>query len=344
MNNEINSEQSGENCRMTSAGLFSLIGGAGLGALLMYMFDPEEGKSRRAHLAELAEEAYHKSGDALESTWETLREKGSEYGKASYEALSGLGSTVSDEASHFSDHAADLTDRIKSSRYGKRIGRSVSGLSDEASKRARYLIHGSENHGLEHGWSQAIAAAGCVALGFGAMYLLDPVDGARRRNTLRDKFLSTFNQLGHGIDGLTRNLFNRASGTVHEARARLSRDEVSDHVLEDRIRAAIGHVTSSAHGIGVEAGSGTITLTGDLPENEIDAVLKAVWSTRGVTELVNRLNSGGVIRQGPSTGAKAGLSTAGGSDCGCSSVSNLPRDGSTANVPMGAPAPSPAQM
>lgn len=352
-----------QQCKMSTGTVFSLIGGAGLGALLMYLFDPEEGKQRREYFGELASNAAESAGSALQSSWETLRDKGSEYGRASYDALTNMGSNLSDHASNLSDYATDLADRARSSRMGKRISKQAGYLSDESSDRLRYLLHGRENHGLESGTSQILAAVGCVALGFGAMYLLDPADGARRRGVLRDKLFSTFRRLGRSVSGMSKDLGNRATGMAHQARSRLSREQVADHVLEDRIRSTIGRSTP-IHNVMVECDNGTVTLSGSIPESQVDGLLRAVWKVRGVNELVNRLNlgqfSGGSI---DSMNALSANTTSSGqripetydksmsgnpdytNDSSCEPNCPTPvRQGETSGSPMGTCPPSPTQL
>jgi hypothetical protein len=61
------------------------------------------------------------------------------------------------------------------------------------------------------------------------MYFLDPRDGARRRRAFRDKFLSAFGRMASQLEKQGRNIWNRASGMVYEARSGLSREQVDVH-------------------------------------------------------------------------------------------------------------------
>ncbi|HJR63404.1 MAG TPA: SRPBCC family protein [Gemmatimonadaceae bacterium] len=53
----------------------ALLGGLGLGALLMYLFDPDRGKRRRHMVRDKAVRALHVSGDALDATGRDLRNR-----------------------------------------------------------------------------------------------------------------------------------------------------------------------------------------------------------------------------------------------------------------------------
>ena len=85
--------------------------------------------------------------------------------------------------------------------------------------------------------------AGVVA-GAGAMYLLDPDRGARRRSLLRDQGIHVGHKLGDGLAATARDARNRTLGAAAELRARFRPDEANDEVLHDRVRSAIGRVVS----------------------------------------------------------------------------------------------------
>jgi osmotically-inducible protein OsmY len=293
--------------------LMSLLGGAGIGAALMYFFDPEEGSQRR-----------HELVDLTGSAWGTVKEKASEYGHATAVAAGAFGNALSDKASEYGSAISDRASNVK-----HRVANS--GFGHEASDRMRYLVRGKQSHGIESGTGQLFTALGCIALGVGAMYLLDPTDGARRRTTLRDKFLSGFGKLGRSIDGVTKDLFNRASGLKHEATSYLSREDVDDRVLVERVRAGLGHCVANINNIVVESHNGRVIVSGPVQASEVDGLLKCVWQTRGVRELVNRLD----VQSGPSTVQTGGTVQ---QQCPPSSMGGLgsvAREGSTSGGMMG---------
>lgn len=75
---------------------------------------------------------------------------------------------------------------------------------------------------------------GGVALGAAAMYMMDPVQGNRRRALVRDKAYSSRVKLRKSINAKSRDLANRARGLQAEAR----------HMLEKKDRQAGAQTTS----------------------------------------------------------------------------------------------------
>src|SRR6266542_6877940 len=105
-------------------GTSALLGGLGIGALLMYLFDPEEGRERRGYLAEAsgdvldrASHALGHAGDALSSAWESVSDTTSDVGDraarqfsrgSTRKMLSRAQRSVSDAASDLADSAGGL--------------------------------------------------------------------------------------------------------------------------------------------------------------------------------------------------------------------------------------------
>ena len=56
----------------------ALVGGLGLGAALMYLFDPDRGRGRRAAIREKAEDVTNKAGEYAEKVSQDLRDRASE--------------------------------------------------------------------------------------------------------------------------------------------------------------------------------------------------------------------------------------------------------------------------
>lgn len=134
--------------------------------------------------------------------------------------------------------------------------------------------------------------AGMVA-GAGAMYLLDPDRGARRRSLLRDQSLHAGNKLSDGLAATARDARNRTVGAAAELRSRFRHDDVADEVLHDRVRAAIGRVVSHPSAIMVTVSQGRVTLTGHVLADEVDELVKRVGKVRGVGEVHNELGMHG---------------------------------------------------
>src|SRR4051812_3443240 len=58
----------------------SVLGGAMLGAAVMYLLDPDSGRRRRERLADATGGALHTTGDALSHAWEHARDAGAALG------------------------------------------------------------------------------------------------------------------------------------------------------------------------------------------------------------------------------------------------------------------------
>jgi uncharacterized membrane protein len=130
--------------------------------------------------------------------------------------------------------------------------------------------------------------AGVVA-GAGAMYLLDPDRGARRRSLLRDQGIHVGHKLGDGLSATARDARNRTLGAAAELRARFRPDQANDEVLHDRVRSATGRVVSHPSAISVTVTEGRVTLTGHVLADEVDGLIERVERVRGVTEVHNEL-------------------------------------------------------
>src|SRR5437016_1537533 len=252
----------------------SLLGGMALGAGLMYLLDPDEGSDRRKTVGNLASGAISASGSALQSGWDKLKDTASRV----YDA-------ASEGAGAFKDKLSEGAEYVTDNRYTRNISKSARRTSDEASDRLGYLFGGRRSYGLESGTRQGLTAIGFLALGVGAMYLLDPVDGERRRHVLRDKLFSAFRRMGCKLEKQGRNLRNHAIGFMHEARSSLSREQVDDRTLTERIRAQIGRFVDNAGGIEVQCVQGRATLRGPIQASQLNRLLRGVRGIRGVNSI-----------------------------------------------------------
>src|SRR5689334_14226426 len=101
-----------------TTGLLSLIGGAAVGAVAMYLMDPNHGEERRARALEAAHRALEVSGDAartayqgtahaLGHAWDAASEKASDVGSAAYAAMPSS-KDVRKGGARFMDRAYDM--------------------------------------------------------------------------------------------------------------------------------------------------------------------------------------------------------------------------------------------
>ncbi len=135
-----------------------------------------------------------------------------------------------------------------------------------------------------------------VGLGVGASYFFDPERGRRRRARARDKMLSAAHVTGGAIDTTSRDVANRTQGLLAGIRSRLTRDDVIEPVLVERVRARIGGVVSHPSSIEVTAADGRITLRGPILAHEVDRLIRRVAVVRGVRSIDSQLQ----VHQEPS--------------------------------------------
>ena len=129
-----------------------------------------------------------------------------------------------------------------------------------------------------------------VALGAGAMYLLDPDRGGRRRALVRDKLVRASHKTADGLGAMSRDVANRARGAAAEMQSRFRSDDVDGVRLIERVRAELGRVVSHARAIDVMAtDDGCIRLKGPILTDEADEALTAIRAVRGVSFIEDQL-------------------------------------------------------
>jgi len=277
-----------DSCKTGMMSGLSILGGLAIGAGLMYLLDPDEGADRRKTVGNLASGAISTSGSALSSGWDRLKDTAGRV----YDA-------ASEGAGAFRDKLSDGADYVSDNKYAKRASKAARRAQDQASDRLGYLWHGRESHGLESGTSQGVAAIGILALGVGAMYFLDPNDGARRRSVFRDKFLSAFGRMATSLERQGRNIWNRANGMMHDARSSISHEEVDDNTLTQRVRSAMGRYVDNMGAVEVQCTQGRVTLRGPVMASQLNRLLKGIRGVRGVSGIDNQLD----VRTQPQTGS-----------------------------------------
>lgn len=126
------------------------------------------------------------------------------------------------------------------------------------------------------------AAVGAGLLAAGAMYLFDPVAGARRRSVIRGKMTRALNNMCSGVDKTFQYAAGQFQGMFYEARNLFRADQASDETLVARVRAAMGRVVSHPKAIDVMAHEGVVILSGQVLADELPGLLQAVNGVRGV--------------------------------------------------------------
>ena len=82
---------------------------------------------------------------------------------------------------------------------------------------------------------------------------------------------------------------HRLNGTVARTRARLSHGPVDDEQLLERIRSRLGHLLEHPRSVEVAVRDGNVVLTGRASVSDIDHLMEAISSMRGVEDVDNRL-------------------------------------------------------
>ncbi|HVL59613.1 MAG TPA: SRPBCC family protein [Burkholderiaceae bacterium] len=130
-----------------------------------------------------------------------------------------------------------------------------------------------------------------AALGGAAIYLLDPNNGRRRRALIRDQATRMRRRGGRVIEAGVRDLAHRGAAIPHQVGSMLSREQVSDEKLVQRVRAKMGRYVGHPGAIEVSASEGRVTLRGDLLVHERDALVSALRKVSGVTEIDDQLTA-----------------------------------------------------
>jgi uncharacterized membrane protein len=128
-----------------------------------------------------------------------------------------------------------------------------------------------------------------LGLGAGLMFLLDSSAGRRRRALVRDKLAYCQRKLQDGFQATSRDLKNRGTGLLAGLKSFSKRDDLPDQVLVARVRSKLGRVCSHPRAIEVTVSRGDVTLSGPVLAYEMNDIISAVSSVRGVKRLENRL-------------------------------------------------------
>jgi hypothetical protein len=127
--------------------------------------------------------------------------------------------------------------------------------------------------------------------GAGLMYLLDPDRGSRRRALVRDQLVRARHLTEDAVDATSRDMRNRARGVVAELRARLVPADVSDDVLQERVRARLGQTIRYARSIETSVADGVVTLRGPVLAEDVARVVRRVGQIPGVQYVDSRLEA-----------------------------------------------------
>jgi osmotically-inducible protein OsmY len=132
-----------------------------------------------------------------------------------------------------------------------------------------------------------------LGLGAGLMYYFDPVSGRRRRALVRDAFVGFGHDVRDEARTLTARLRDQGRGmqaAVRSLPARVFGEDVTDRVLAERVRSALGRAVSHPGSIAVSAREGRVHLSGAILAREMDTLVKTVASVPGVRDFEHDLD------------------------------------------------------
>lgn len=130
-----------------------------------------------------------------------------------------------------------------------------------------------------------------AAAGVAAAYFLDTTSGRRRRHRFADAVAHSTHVAADTTGKVARDLRNRSRGIIATTSRVFRRDEPSNEVLLERVRATLGRVASHPRAIDVQTtGAGHVVLCGSILESEKDRVLDAIGRVRGVNDVDARFD------------------------------------------------------
>lgn len=339
----------------TEAGL-SLLGGALLGAAVMYVLDPDSGRRRRSQIGGLAHDTLDTAGGTLGSAWDRAKELSAVAAAKAAAKAADLGDTLSDTLadrtegarSGLSQFAGSLMDRARhlgrdAADRARGVADRARDVSDDWADRAAGMSHPARHRlarmldpehvrGTGHAVGWSAAGVGTLVAGAALMYVLDPDRGRGRRAWVGQQVTALLNDTGTFFRRTGRHLMNRARGTAHEARgyARglvpFGREEDTDgERLLARVRSQIGRVLTYPTQVQLMAdANGAVTMYGKVPAGEMDSLLSTVNGVAGVSQIINRLEVcstlGEVTGETAGAGRTAGTGGTGGSNGGSGSA------------------------
>ena len=272
----------------------SLLGGAVLGAVAMYLLDPEAGDRRRRQIAEASGEAARATGDTLGPIWERVSDAAKTAGLGIASGAAALGHGAAEKYEDVRDSRAVRHFGDNARGFGYSVAEKFKRAGLQTRKAAASAAPANWFHQEEESHAGAYAATGLgtLILGAGLMYILDPQRGNQRRRQLVDRATSVVNRTGRTFRQVGRDVRNRATGYAHQARGMVeTEDAVSAEQLLQRVRSEMGHVVSHASAIQVMTDNhGRVTLHGRVLASEADKLASTVKGVTGVTEVINLLS------------------------------------------------------
>jgi uncharacterized membrane protein/osmotically-inducible protein OsmY len=127
-----------------------------------------------------------------------------------------------------------------------------------------------------------------AALGTALTYIADPKLGRRRRAIARDAAVHFATLVRRALNISIRDSQNRLKGVLEQTKKLAEHESIDDQILEDRVRTAVGRVSSHPN-VEVIVERGCVTLLGPVVDREEQLVCESAKSVRGVVAVKNRM-------------------------------------------------------
>jgi hypothetical protein len=130
-----------------------------------------------------------------------------------------------------------------------------------------------------------------AGIGVTSMFLLDPARGARRRALIRKKVSFARRKTMDAAGATWRDMSNRMYGLQARGRSLFVREAIDDATLKERVKTALGRVTTHPRAISVSVDNRCVRLSGDALASEARSIVSAVSRVRGVAKVQSNLRT-----------------------------------------------------
>lgn len=130
-----------------------------------------------------------------------------------------------------------------------------------------------------------------MAVAAGAVYLLDPASGRRRRFTLGDEFTRATRRMEIGTRGARHDTSERAHAVAAWTKSKLTPDQTRDKAVLKHVRETIRDWVSDARSISVAVDEGQVILRGSVYTHEHQRLLDELRRVPGVRIVTDHLTA-----------------------------------------------------
>jgi hypothetical protein len=130
-----------------------------------------------------------------------------------------------------------------------------------------------------------------MAVAAGAVYLLDPVSGHRRRLLLRDEGARAARRMELGTRDARHDASERVHAVTSWTKSRLAQDQTRDKAVLKRVREAIRALASHPGSIDVAVDEGHVILRGNVYTHEHQQLLNQISHVTGVRVVTDHLTA-----------------------------------------------------